>query len=76
MDTWILVGVVLVCLLVLAPILAIIAISRTGRMQYQISELNQKVFSLETRLGQYQQSNVTPSKNVASSSDDQQGIWG
>ncbi|MFW0927833.1 MAG: DUF2339 domain-containing protein [Providencia rettgeri] len=76
MDTWILVGVVLVCLLVLAPILAIIAISRTGRMQYQISELNQKVFSLETRLGQYQQSNVTPSKNVASSSDDQQGIFG
>ncbi len=50
MDTWILVGVVLVCLLVLAPILAIIAISRTGSMQYQISELNQKVFSLETRL--------------------------
>ncbi|MEX6210802.1 hypothetical protein AB6G58_13995 [Providencia huaxiensis] len=76
MDTWILVGVVLVCLLVLAPILAIIAISRTSSMQYQISELNQKVFSLETRLGQYQQSNVTPSKNVASSSDDQQGILG
>lgn len=50
MDTWILVGLVLVFLLVLAPILAIIAINRTGRLQYQISLLNQKVSSLETLL--------------------------
>ncbi|MBO1929865.1 hypothetical protein J4731_22855 [Providencia rettgeri] len=34
----------------LAPILAIIAINRTGRMQYQISLLNQKVSSLEAQL--------------------------
>ncbi len=50
MDTWILAGLVLVFLLVLAPILAIIAINRTGRLQYQISLLNQKVSSLETLL--------------------------
>lgn len=61
MDTWILVGLVLVILLVLAPILAIIALNRTGRLQYQIYELNQKVFSLETRLSQSQQSSINSS---------------
>ncbi|MEY0973647.1 DUF2339 domain-containing protein [Providencia huaxiensis] len=60
MDTWILVGLVLVFLLVLAPILAIIAINRTGRLQYQISLLNQKVSSLEALL-----SNSKPSQSVS-----------
>ncbi|HGN1705275.1 TPA: DUF2339 domain-containing protein [Providencia rettgeri] len=66
MDTWILVGLVLVFLLFLTPILAIIAINRTGRLQYQLTELNKKVFSLETRLAQYQQTLIVSSQSVTS----------
>lgn len=54
MDTWILVGFILVILVILAPILAMVALSRTGRMQYQISELNQKVYSLESQVAQFE----------------------
>ncbi|GAB1440802.1 DUF2339 domain-containing protein [Providencia sp.] len=67
MDTWILVGLVLVFLLVLAPILAIIALNRTGQLQYQITELKQKIYSLETRLAQYQQIPSASSQSVVHS---------
>ncbi|MGO2305298.1 MAG: DUF2339 domain-containing protein [Providencia sp.] len=55
MDIWILVGFILVILLGIAPILAIMAINRTSRLNHQISELNQRVFSLETVVSQYNQ---------------------
>ncbi|HHR5807918.1 TPA: DUF2339 domain-containing protein [Providencia alcalifaciens] len=50
MDTWILLGLVLIALVIVAPVLAIIAINRTGRMQYQIHQLNQKITSLEAKI--------------------------
>ncbi|MEY0974904.1 DUF2339 domain-containing protein [Providencia rettgeri] len=71
MDTWILIGLVFVFLLVLAPILAIIAINRTGRMQYQISLLNQKVSSLEAQL---LNAKYTPSISVDSVTSSQSGL--
>lgn len=50
MDTWILLGLILIAFVIVAPVLAIIAINRTGRMQYQINQLNQKVASLEAEI--------------------------
>ncbi|MCB6144884.1 hypothetical protein LHK12_06085 [Providencia rettgeri] len=55
----------------LAPILAIIAINRTGRMQYQISMLNQKVSSLEAQL---LNAKYTPSISVDSVTSSQSGL--
>ena len=69
MDIWILVGFILVILLGLAPILAIMALNRTSRLNHQISELNQRIFSLETIISQNRsaQSTVVEShRNVQS----------
>lgn len=50
MDILILVGFVVILLMVVSPILAIIAMHRVSRMRSQLSELNQRVISLEQAL--------------------------
>lgn len=78
MDIWILAGLVLIILLGLAPILAIIAINRTGRLQYQVSQLNQKIESLETLISQDKSTQIaqtnyqSPLQEISITGDTQQ----
>lgn len=62
MDTWILVGLILIILVILAPILAMIAMNRTTKMQYQIDQLNQKIIILENQVSQENLSSLAQSK--------------
>ena len=73
MDTWILVGVIFVILLGLAPILAIVAINRTGRLQYQVSQLNQKIIELESTI---LQGGLSAQNNIPAVVDPQNQITG
>lgn len=52
MDILILVGFIVVILMFISPILAIIAITRANRAEYQLSQQNQRITSLEKVLSQ------------------------